>query len=75
VFRCCLARLKVHLVNFHWALVTKNKDGSFVIQGDTSKVKDNYKVKIIGHVKGIGDDATMEGNTQQKILFPSSCYL
>jgi hypothetical protein len=29
--------------------------------GDTSKVKDNYKVKIIGHVKGIGDDATMEG--------------
>jgi hypothetical protein len=31
---------------FRVALVTKNKDGSFVIQGDTSKVKDNYKVKI-----------------------------
>jgi hypothetical protein len=29
--------------------------------------KDNYKVKITGHVKGIGDDATMEGNTQQQI--------
>jgi hypothetical protein len=24
-----------------------------------SKLKDNYKVKITGHVKDIGDDATM----------------
>jgi hypothetical protein len=66
-------------------LVTKNKDGSFATQGDINKLKDNYKVKITGHVKGIGDDATMEGNTQQKIflvlpyplylLFPSFFYL
>jgi hypothetical protein len=41
--------------------------GSFATQGDINKLKDNYKVKITGHVKGIGDDATMEGNTQQKI--------
>jgi hypothetical protein len=47
-------------------LVTKNKDGSFETQGDINKLKDNYKVKITGHVKGIGDDATMEGNTQQR---------
>jgi hypothetical protein len=46
-------------------MVTKNKDGSFATQGDINKLKDNYKVKITGHVKGIGDDATMEGNTQQ----------
>jgi hypothetical protein len=36
---------------------------SFKTQGDISKLKDNYKVKITGHVKDIGDDATMEGNT------------
>jgi hypothetical protein len=52
---------------FDVVLVTKNKDGSFETQGDINKLKDNYKVKITGHVKGIGDDATMEGNTQQKI--------
>jgi hypothetical protein len=63
-YLCCLffvvvgtnrlsTRLKSKYGEDSVALVTKNKDGSFVIQGDTSKVKDNYKVKIIGHVKGI----------------------
>jgi hypothetical protein len=48
---------------------------SFKTQGDISKLKDNYKVKITGHVKDIGDDATMEGNTQQQIAtgFLFSC--
>jgi hypothetical protein len=27
----------------------------------------NYKVKITGHVKGIGDNATMEGNTSKQL--------
>ncbi|CAC9988867.1 hypothetical protein, partial [uncultured Gammaproteobacteria bacterium] len=61
------ARLKSKYGEDSVVLVTKNKDGSFETQGDINKLKDNYKVKITGHVKGIGDDATMEGNTQQQI--------
>jgi hypothetical protein len=29
------------------------------------QLKEDYKVKITGHVKGIGDNATMEGNTSK----------
>ncbi|WP_257608042.1 C80 family cysteine peptidase, partial [bacterium endosymbiont of Bathymodiolus sp. 5 South] len=61
------ARLKSKYGEDSVVLVTKNKDGSFETQGDINKLKDNYKVKITGHVKDIGDDATMEGNTQQQI--------
>jgi hypothetical protein len=48
-------------------VVTKNKKGLLKIQGDTNKLKPGYKVKITGHVKGIGDKATMEGNTSEQL--------
>jgi hypothetical protein len=35
--------------------------------GDISKLKKGFKVKVTGHVKGIGDDATMEDNTPQQL--------
>jgi hypothetical protein len=46
------ARLKSKYGEDSVVLVTKNKDGSFATQGDINKLKDNYKVKITGHVKG-----------------------
>jgi hypothetical protein len=33
VFRCCLARLKVHLVNFHWAFYCCLAQPGFSFQG------------------------------------------
>jgi hypothetical protein len=56
-------------------LVTKNKEGSFKIQGDISKLKKGFKVKVTGHVKGIGDDATMEDNTPQQLAIDLKSFL
>jgi hypothetical protein len=36
------------------------------IQGDTNKLKEGYKVKITGHIKGKGNGATMEGNSRSE---------
>jgi mannose-6-phosphate isomerase class I len=58
-------RLKLKHGEGNVVVVTKNKEGLLKIQGDTSKLKPGYKVKITGHVKGIGDKATMEGNTSE----------
>jgi hypothetical protein len=47
-------------------LVTKNQ-GEFKIQGNINNLKKGFKVKITGHVQGIGANATMEGNTPQQL--------
>ncbi len=60
-------RLKLKHGEENVVVVTKNKEGLLKIQGDTSKLKPGYKVKITGHVKGIGDKATMEGNTSEQL--------
>jgi hypothetical protein len=50
-------------------VVEKDKEGFLKPQNNTntSELKEGYKVKIIGHVKGIGDKATMEGNTPEQL--------
>ena len=60
-------RLKLKHGEENVVVVTKNKEGLLKIQGDTNKLKPGYKVKITGHVKGIGDKATMEGNTSEQL--------
>ncbi|CAC9432907.1 hypothetical protein, partial [uncultured Gammaproteobacteria bacterium] len=60
-------RLKFKHGEGNVVVVTKNKEGLLKIQGDTSKLKPGYKVKITGHIKGIGDKATMEGNTSEQL--------
>jgi hypothetical protein len=52
-------RLKLKHGEDNVVVVTKNKKGLLKIQGDTNKLKEGYKVKITGHIKGKGNGATL----------------
>jgi hypothetical protein len=84
---CLLTRFLYLMFLFYWALLAlMNLVGLFFLVFlivllicllilSLFAVKKGFKVKVTGHVKGIGDDATMEDNTPQQLAIDLKYFL